>query len=477
MKPKFLFIGIAVLFVTLFPRLVLSQKAIIDSLILNLQNSQSEGIIINPTKFELKILSLPDKEHCNNYNAHHYLWFKNKLVVQIDGSGKLYEINTGKNPIRLDKTCYEGYNFKAFNFVYQDTLFSLGGYGFWVDNGLLRCYDEKNGVWYIIKTKKTLPFNTNTVKFYHDFANKKIYIIYQKPYLIAGDKSEQEDLNFYIQCLNLVTKTWWDDPMLFNKALESKLKNLEEFNRAVFNTKQGLLLDLEGEFKLLDFKNNQFKDISKEKNIYLFNSTYKPFDKLYYSKDSSVHILNSENGEIDSIPFGNADIIDGKIPIYLPLPKKENSENKSQQLLSIIALAVFLLLCGFFIFQFKKMSEKIKMLTLNLESNKDSKISIENQYSFKANLTEAENNLLALLIKNSLEGIMTSVNQMNQVMDIEKKPIKIQNNLRAAMVMMINKKFMVYSGTQDELLEKRRTEFDKRFFEYTIQRKFLSKIK
>jgi len=55
--------------------------------------------------------------------------------------------------------------------------------------------------------------------------------------------------------------------------------------------------------------------------------------------------------------------------------------------------------------------------------------------------------------------------------------IKIQNNLRAAMVLMINKKFMVYSGTQDELLEKHRTEFDKRFFEYTVKRKLLSKIK
>ena len=76
-----------------------------------------------------------------------------------------------------------------------------------------------------------------------------------------------------------------------------------------------------------------------------------------------------------------------------------------------------------------------------------------------------------------MEGLMTSVNQMNQVMQIEKKSIKIQNNLRASMVLMINKKFMVYSGTQDELLEKRRTEFDKRFFEYTIQRKYLSKIK
>ena len=76
-----------------------------------------------------------------------------------------------------------------------------------------------------------------------------------------------------------------------------------------------------------------------------------------------------------------------------------------------------------------------------------------------------------------MEGLMTSVNQMNQVMDIEKKPIKIQNNLRAAMVLMINKKFMVYSGTQDELLEKHRTEFDKRFFEYTVKRKLLNKIK
>jgi hypothetical protein len=123
------------------------------------------------------------------------------------------------------------------------------------------------------------------------------------------------------------------------------------------------------------------------------------------------------------------------------------------------------------------MGEKIKMLSLKLESSKDSKNLIQNQQSFKANLTEAENNLLALLIKNSMEEMMTSVNQMNQVMGIEKKPIKIQNNLRAAMVLMINKKFMVYSGTQDELLEKRRTQFDKRFFEYTVQRKFLSKIK
>jgi len=476
MNHKFFLFRICLLFFTFFPRLAQSQKAV-DSLIKNLKNTQSEGVIINPNKFDLRIVSIPFDSKCNISNAHHYLWFKNKLVIQIDGSGKLFEINSGKTPIRLDKTCYEGYNFKAFNFVYQDTLYSLGGYGFWVENGLLRCYDEKNGVWYLIKTKKTLPFFTNTVKFFHDIANKKIYLIYQKPFQVTADNAFQRDQTFYIQCLDLVTKTWWDDPMLFNKALEAKLKNLEEFNRAVFNTQQGLLINLEGDYKLFDFKNNKVKNIRHEKEVNIFNACYTPFNKLYYYKNSSINILNSETGEINSIPFGNEDILDSNVPIYLPIPKKENSTNKLQQLLYTISIAVLLLLIGFFIWRFKKMSEKIKILSLKLESNKESKILIQNQQSFKSNLTEAENKLLALIANNSMEGLMTSVNQMNQVMDIEKKPIKIQNNLRAAMVLMINKKFMVYSGTQDELLEKHRTEFDKRFFEYTVKRKLLSKIK
>jgi hypothetical protein len=476
MSTKYFFFGISVFFFALIPRIGFSQKAI-DSLIKNLQNTHSPGVVIIPNKFDLKLVPITVDSTCNTNNAHHYLWFKNKLVIQIDGSGKLFEINPNKPPIRLDNTCYEGYNFKAFNFVYQDTIFSLGGYGFWVDNGLLRCYDEKNGVWYIIKTKKTLAFNTNTVKFYHDVADKKLYIIYQNPYVIIRDKSPQDDLAFYVQCLDLVTKTWWNDPMLFNNSLVPKLKNFEEFNRAGFNTNKGLLIDLEGEFTLFDFKNNKLNDIRIDKRTHLFNSTYKPFNKLYYSKDSSIHIVNSITGEIDSIPFGNADILASKTPIYLPLTKEATTKNKLQQLLPAIAMAIFFILCGFFIVQFRKKNEKIKMLTQKLESNSHSKISIQNQQSFKANLTEAENKLLSLLIKNSTEGLMTSVIQMNQVMELEKKPIKIQNNLRAAMVLMINKKFMVYSGTQDELFEKRRTEFDKRFFEYTIQRKYLSKIK
>jgi hypothetical protein len=72
---------------------------------------------------------------------------------------------------------------------------------------------------------------------------------------------------------------------------------------------------------------------------------------------------------------------------------------------------------------------------------------------------------------------MTSINQLNQVLGISNKPVKIQNNIRATAIQVINKKFSVYSGVNDDMIEKQRTEFDKRFFEYFIQRKYLNKLK
>ena len=478
MPQRFFLYGIALFLYALIPRIGLSQK-VINSLIKNLRNSPVEGVVINATNFEHKIVALPNEFKCYT-GHHHYLWFKKKLVIQVDGSGKLYEVDPDKPAKRIDNTCYEGYNFKAFNFIYKDTLFSMGGYGFWMDNGQLRYYDEKNGEWYLMPTGKTLPFNTFKTKFYYDIADKKIYLIFSNPILLSADKSQKRDNANYVQCLDLLTKRWWSNPLPLNKKLDSLFNNSSEFSRSGFHTKQGLLMDLDFEFNLYDFKNNQFKDIQPAKNTIIFNSISKPFQKLLFSKDSSVHLFNSLTGEIDSIPFGNADLINTDLPIYMPLPRKEKAVKDSQQLLSFSLAAALMLLIGMAIFRFKKMRQQIALLTLQAEADKEinySAITIENKQSFKTNLTEAENNLLELLIKNSLLDIMTSVNQMNNVLGLAKKQIKIQNNLRASTVLMINKKFKVYSGLPDELIEKQRTEFDKRFFEYSIQRKYLKKVR
>lgn len=62
-------------------------------------------------------------------------------------------------------------------------------------------------------------------------------------------------------------------------------------------------------------------------------------------------------------------------------------------------------------------------------------------------------------------------------MGLGKNAQKIQNNIRVATILMINKKFTVFNGVGDELIIKERTEFDKRFFEYAVNKKYLHKIK
>ena len=106
-----------------------------------------------------------------------------------------------------------------------------------------------------------------------------------------------------------------------------------------------------------------------------------------------------------------------------------------------------------------------------------SEINIGNTNSFRQNITEVEKSLLDLLIANTSKNEMTTVTQMNQVLGIANKDTKIQNNIRSNTIQSINKKFNLYSALPDELIEKQRTEFDKRFFEYQIQRKYLNKVK
>ena len=120
MTRKFFLNGIIVIFFIAIPRIAVTQ-IVIDRLVQNLQNSPVEGVVINATNFEHKIVVLPKEYKCYT-GHHHYLWFKKKLVIQVDGSGKLYEVSPGKPAKRMDNTCYEGYNFnKTYLYLFIKT--------------------------------------------------------------------------------------------------------------------------------------------------------------------------------------------------------------------------------------------------------------------------------------------------------------------------------------------------------------------
>ncbi len=465
---------LVLLLILIYPTLIFSQYKI-DTLYQHLENIHFKGIL-NSKEPNSKFFAFNNGMSCFS-DVQHYLWYKNKLVVQIDGSGKLFEIQP-KSPVsRLDRTCYEGYSYGAFNFVFNDTIFSLGGYGFWQMNGMLRYYDEKTGEWIVCKTNKTVPVKqficSNT---YFDEADKKIYAIYTNIKPLYIEDSLKYDKTVYVQCLDLITKKWLDAPKILNaKEFDNNAWLIPPY----FHTNKGLLIRYENEIVVLDFKHNEIKKIEPITKDIILNQLYVGKELLLFTKDSSLNFYNTITDSISSVVLKNNQLIGTGIPIYQEMKAAPLLQNKQVILLFLIIMGVVVF--GYLIYRNKILKQQISQLnngaelTSRVKSNQESIIQHPN--SFKENLSETEKSLLLLLEKNTLTNTMTSVSQMNDALSLQKKPLKIQNNIRAATILLINKKFMVYSGCNDELIIKERTEFDKRFFEYAIYKKYLHKLK
>ncbi|MEN9959436.1 MAG: hypothetical protein RLZZ474_1680 [Bacteroidota bacterium] len=84
--------------------------------------------------------------------------FHETVLFSIPGTGQVYQFQKDKKAfVRLDKTFFRGYNFHALQYVKHDTLFSLGGEGFWRSNSILSFFDFKNKEWEEIKTTGESP--------------------------------------------------------------------------------------------------------------------------------------------------------------------------------------------------------------------------------------------------------------------------------------------------------------------------------
>ena len=81
-----------------------------------------------------------------------------------------------------------------------------------------------------------------------------------------------------------------------------------------------------------------------------------------------------------------------------------------------------------------------------------------------------------LLFKNNLEKQNTTVTHINRVLGTEKKPFKIQNNIRGEAISTINDKFMAFALVNNNLIERQRSEHDKRHMEYFINDKYIGKL-
>ena len=79
-------------------------------------------------------------------------------------------------------------------------------------------------------------------------------------------------------------------------------------------------------------------------------------------------------------------------------------------------------------------------------------------------------------MENSNNNEPTTIGQINLKLGVKNKDVTVQNQLRSDVIQMINKKFNVFASSADMLIEREKTVFDKRVFEYRINKRYLNKL-
>jgi LPXTG-motif cell wall-anchored protein len=399
-----------------------------------------------------KLLFVKEKGFFSNFHQS-LIKGENDLFISIEGTGRVYQVTDKKNDSlfikRLDSTVFFGYNNAAYSFINNDTIMSFGGFGYWRVNGQLRYYSFKNREWDIIALNEEIPVSKECV-FYDNMLNQLYFL--QMPYTDAAINKEYKQQ--FIYKLDLVSKR-----NLLLGELSPEVYSYFPFNLQYLSVQLsslgGELIVLNGRnIHLFDFQNNKVYTLANkaiEKTI--FASSTGVYIDLAFERNGKLFFSRSNDPyhQLDSIPISIKDFNIQDYPLYVPV-------NNYAYIYIGIGI-VFISLFGFFIYRKRKKHNKPNSEEQEYALN-DGK---ENE--FKAHELE----LIEKIYQISLSGKSYSVDDVNQVLGLSKKSLEIQKKIRTETLNKINHRFKMKHETDEDLIERIRSDEDRRFYRYIIR--------
>jgi len=426
-----------------------------------LQEKPKGSITLNTP--DMRLLDFYERDSIITKNAENLVIHKNSLYININGTGRIYRLDTAGNAVRVDSTYYQGSTFGAKFLTHNDTLILAGGYGFWHSTGAIRFYKEFFHEWDIYKFKNPIPFSMglNAYSFWNGIS-QKLFLIYTdaNPEFTHANTT---DKRVKIQAFDFKSKRWWDKEKLLNPEIARSLWELS----LVTETEKGLMFNTKNsrESILIDFEKEQIYNVDESVSDNIIQQFNKSQNRIVYAKKDSIKILDLSKNVNYAIPIN---------PTHLKLSKLDLYHNAFQisdylNLQNILIAGGIMSLVVLYINR-KKLISKPKAkddieaspLNHNMDAFKRFCLGIENE----------EQLILEVLAKNEQIQKYTTTIELNNKLGIENKPIKIQNNLRATLIGDINKKFNLTTSANEELIERVRSDFDKRFFEYKLNNRY-----
>ena len=406
--------------------------------------------ISNPVNKQ-KYLPIQDP-HLQNYTQR-LLKTRQGLFILIDGTGQVYKAN-GENAkqilfTRQDSTYFIGYNGLNYSFTWNDTLYSLGGTGFWRVNGQLRYFSSIINEWNIIKTNKEFPvldFITNFLP------NKSVLYYVTQPnndgatYDITSDfLIVQLDLvNKQNKLLGKVTNPFFD---IFSKSKgPNNYINLVSLNGTLVN------LNAEEQYLFNFEKNAAYKLVNPLlKDLFYRKSAGElPMNCFEYNHRIYYKFPSDSDNVLKSIPISLNDFSKEPITIY------ESPISNSLRFLYIF-IGFILGIVALFLIR--------KYFLLKTKST-----SIIEKTDYTVEFNELEKQLILFLIDKTNRSEVCNVEEINFSLGISKKTLEIQKRTRTETIHRINHKFRLIYEIENDLIERVRSEEDKRYYHYIINK-------
>jgi len=368
------------------------------------------------------------------------------LFILIAGTGRVYKATGTKGATiaftRIDSTYYFGGNCGSYDFSYRDTLFSFGGYGFWHFNGQLR-YFKEGDEWNLKKLNFEVPSGANIMNYVPQAS--KLFYKQSHPLNEVSDEIlangqvveldlEKKQIRVLGQCKELL---WLD---------EGYAVNIASLNAIMFIHQK--------EVYLINFMTNTV--YKAKSNLYFdaLNGKVNHESKNLFERNGRIYFTNTPDYSLQSIPISIKDFEKEPYPIYVPIQRKI-------PLYVVLICMASLLAIGFLLWQLFSLKKKLSYKGYQLLE----------QYNHSSNsleFNEVEKNIVHELESRLQKGAFLSVEEINTILGLSKKSLEIQKKVRTETINRINHKFRVIFEVEDNLVERVRSEEDRRFFYYTV---------
>ena len=268
----------------------------------------------------------------NDYDLNEYFGLsmhelKNEKILLQSGGGPVYKLSND-SLYRIDRSRWHKTQNMSYTYVQNDTLFNLGGYGYFNNFDKILYFDNKTFEWYKYNSKNDLYDNaSNDFLIFHDRKEEEIFYFGGK-FDVTPQNIEKENLQYTVMKFSNHNKRW---DKIGN--LDINNSNFDRYNMNYYKNKRDYIYDYHqsilkrsfnffdenylyllifNELYTFDFKNNSFtiSDFSLDNintlNKIIYNPDYK---ELMY-----ITSFTSEN---------YPEVIIQKIDDFLPKDYKE----------------------------------------------------------------------------------------------------------------------------------------------------------